>query len=196
MKHQKCISDKPLDEISTSEEVTFLEYYKVSIPWLKSLIWPLIAFILILMFRKPLVVSSNNFAENLEKATQLQYKSINVYFEEEIASKATHDVQTALSDISDKALSTLIRQGHPPNSKYANIGHITSGCPQSKEEIFEEDPSLRELEDRGLIELSAYNYQDCVDSYQWKWTALGNRTHQVFMDILTTEISKALEAEN
>lgn len=187
------------ENIKSSEKITSVDYYIASIPWLKSLIWPLLIIILVLLFKTPINESLVKLSSIIANATTLKYKSVIFTLEEELAAKASEDIYKALIGLSDEALSTLIRSGKTPDSKYANLGvldHGVTNCSLTEEELLEYHKDNFELENRGLIVIENIEYKDCSVKLYWKWTELGLESHKVFMDILITEITDELIRKN
>jgi len=172
---------------------TFLDYYRVSVPLLKSLIWPILILSIALIFKSPINVLILNINDLIIKTSGLQYKSLAFEIEEAIAYSSKPEVNKGLDGISDVALFTIIELGNTPDSPYAHVGHISWDCPQSKRKLFKQQPELKELEKRKLISISDYSYEDCTSSYQWKWTDLGLSSHKAFMDILISNIIKDIQ---
>ncbi len=190
--------DKPKNSNSIEikelpEKISCFDFYRVSIPWLKSLIWPLFFLLLIIVLRSQVSIVLERVNYLLEEATSLQYKEYGLGMDNLDSMSSVIEARKAFNELSTEAILLLINPVSAPNLSAFQRGHYITGCPSTKQEYLESIPGLEELYNKNFITLRESENNNCPKIYVLWWTEKAIKSYEVFMGVLANEAIQVLQ---
>jgi hypothetical protein len=177
--------EKKIDTIKTennSKINRFYRYYIRSIPILRRLSWPILIFIVMFIYREKLFSITESFRGLLDRTSDVTFNDFKINIKKSINSESPEYLRKTIQGLSSDAFIFIIRKGD-------SSGKIETGstCGSTKEQIFEEQPELLELEQEGLILFFEKPTNDCENEWFWRWTALGTQAYNTIDKILINQ---------
>jgi len=176
---------------------TKYQFYKASIPLLVKSVKPIIIIVIIVVFWSPLRTLVESLPSLLARTSKVSLGDLGIDIRNALFSDPPTAIEPYLSTLSSDALSFLTIEGEILDER-SNSYH-GYWCDTTKDEFYEFNPGLKELEQKGIVEFTQIQDRipnqsdDCPSQLAWSFTSLGKDISRYLKTIVIHEFKEAWE---
>ena len=187
-KNQDNVKREESKDENDKEKAGLYEYYEATVTLIKAIIWPVIILYFFLTLRGPITATVEQLPNLFYKTTHITIAGVTLEIDQRLQAIAPPQLQEALSKLSANALKELV-----------SIGEATHYTRSSYPDFAQLEPTLKELDQTGLITLETTGVADPKypdDNIRYKATDIGRQAYAFVVQVMVDQLLRSVPADS